>query len=58
MAEVRLERARAPFGEAVHIQRNPYILRLEENPYASFSYDRQGHWASAARAEPGLSARQ
>ncbi len=54
LAEVRLERARAPFGEAVRVRRNPYVLKLEKNPNASFSYDRRGHWAIAARAEPGL----
>ena len=54
MAEVRLERARAEFGDAVRVLRHPYILKLEENPHASFSYDRHGHWATAARAEPGL----
>ncbi len=54
MAEVRLERARAEFGDAVRVRRHPYILKLEDNPHASFSYDRRGHWATAARAEPGL----
>jgi len=54
VAEVRLERARSRFGEAVQIRRHPYILRLEENPHASFSWDRRGHWVAAARAEPGL----
>ena len=54
MAEVRLERARAGFGDRVRVRRHPYILMLEENPHASFSYDRRGHWAAAERAEPGL----
>ena len=54
MAEVRLERARAGFRGRVRIRRRPYILKLEENPYATFSYDRRGHWRAAARAEPGL----
>jgi predicted DsbA family dithiol-disulfide isomerase len=54
VAEVRLERACAGFGDGVRLQRHPYILKLEENPHASFSYDRRGHWMTAARAEPGL----
>lgn len=54
MAEVRLERARAGFGDGVRIRRHPYVLKLEENPHASFSYDRRGHWMAAARAEPAL----
>lgn len=54
MAEVRLERARAGFGGAVQVHRHPYVLRLEDDPHASFSYDRRGHWAAAARAEPGI----
>ena len=54
MAEVRLERARAGSGTTIPIRRHPYILKLEENLHASFSYDRRGHWATAARAEPGL----
>ena len=54
MAEVRLERARAGSGTPIPIRRHPYILKLEDNPHATFSYDRRGHWAAAARAEPGL----
>lgn len=54
MAEVRLERARAGFGDRIRIRRHPYVLKMEENPNASFSYDRRGHWMTAARAEPGL----
>ncbi len=54
MAEVRLERARAGSGTTIPIRRHPYILKLEDNPHAAFSYDRRGHWTAAARAEPGL----
>ncbi len=54
MAEVRLERARAGAGAPIPIRRHPYILKLEDNPHATFSYDRRGHWTAAARAEPGL----
>ncbi len=54
MAEVRLERARAGAGTPIPIRRHPYILKLEDNPHASFSYDRRSHWTAAARAEPGL----
>ncbi len=54
MAEVRLERARAGSARPIPIRRHPYILKLEDNPHATFSYDRRGHWTAAARAEPGL----
>lgn len=54
MAEVRLERASAGFGQKILIRRHPYILKLEENPSASFSSDRRGHWIAAARAEASL----